>query len=582
MNIGARPDEHGAAAAGQAGPHSPTAAATLAASLRGHGVDRVFCVAGESYLALLHALADLGNVQVVTCRHEGSAAFMALADARLTGRAGVCLVSRGPGAANASIGVHGAWQDATPLVLVVGQVSRGDLGREVFQEIDAGAMFGSLAKAVLVLHDPSRAAEMVARAFRVAETGTPGPVVLVTPVDVLTEPDPRGRPAGRWPEGRVVPSQATTERVSELLGSASRPLVMAGGRLDSPDGRLALAACVSHHGLPVVTSNKHQDLFDNLDPLYAGHLHNATPAGQLAALGAADLVLAIGTRLDDVTTRGQRLPSGSPGQRLVHVYPDAARIGLTGTPDLGLACDPAAFCAALGAASSARRPSWREWAARLHDIEVNKAIWEPVCADDGVVFGAIVAAIDVITGGQVTVVVDSGTFTSWVYRYLRFTGAGRLLGVTSSPMGSAVPAAVAAAMRMPSKPVIAVVGDGGFMMNGSEFITAVAADLPVTVIVADNGSYATIRQHQERAYPGQVVGTDLVNPDFAAVAAGYGALGLTVIEPEQAESALRQALGRGGPALVHVHTSLSWITAYRRLDGLAAGLRAPRRMEVAR
>ncbi|HET9894923.1 MAG TPA: thiamine pyrophosphate-dependent enzyme [Streptosporangiaceae bacterium] len=553
----------------------PAAAATLAASLRGHGVDRVFCVAGESYLGLLDALAGLPGMDVVTCRHEGSAAFMALADARLAGRAGVCLVSRGPGAANASIGVHAAWQDATPLVLIVGQVATADLGREVFQEVDAGGMFSALAKAVVVLHDPARTAEMTARAFRIAETGTPGPVVLVTPADVLTRPDPQGRPASRWPEDPAMPGQRTIERAQEMLAESGRPLLIAGGRLDSQAGRHALAAFAARRGIPVVTSNKHQDLLDNKDPRYAGHLHNATPAGQLAALGEADLILAVGTRLDEVTTRRQSLPAWLPCQRLVHVYPDAARLGLRARPDLGVSCDPAAFLQAL-ADGPAAGASWLEWAARLHAIELAKSRWEPAAAPDGVVFGAVVSALDTITGGDVTVVVDSGTFTSWVYRYLRFSGGGRLLGLASSPMGSAVPAAVAVAMRGLSHPVVAVAGDGGFLMNGSELVTAVARKLPVVVIVADNCSYATIRMHQEREYPGRVAGTDLVNPDFAALASAHGALGLTVTDAAQAEPALRTALECGGPALIHVHASLSWITAYRRLDGVTARRRPPR------
>lgn len=555
-----------------AAARGPSAARTLVAGLRAHGVDRVFCVAGESYLAVLDELVDVPEIDVVTCRHEGSAAFAALADARLTGRAGVCLVSRGPGAANAAIGVHAARQDAAPLVLVAGQVPSGDLGREAFQEFDPGAMFAGLAKAVLTLHDGTRTAEFTARAFRTAESGTPGPVILAIPENIGRQPDPDGAPGEtRWREDPPAPGPETMREVARLLAAARRPLLIAGGRLDTPAGRRALAEAADRHVLPVVTGNKRQDLIDNRDPHYAGHLHNATPPEQLGALGEADLILAVGTRLDETTTRRQRLPAAPvPAQPLVHVYPDAGRIGLVHRPALGLACDPAAFLAAMTTLPAPAEAARRRWVERLHRIESAKAVWRPHESSDGVAFGAVVHALDDLTGGEITVVVDSGTFTSWVYRYLRFTGPGRLLGVTSSPMGFGVPAAVAVALRRPDRPVVAVVGDGGFLMNGGELMTAVAGGLPVVTIVADNRSYATIRSHQERHYPGRVIATDLVNPDFARLAEAYGALGLTVRADGEARPALRRALGHGGPVVVHVHTSLSWISAYRRLDGVAA------------
>jgi acetolactate synthase-1/2/3 large subunit len=550
----------------------PTAARALVASMRAHGVDRVFCVAGESYLAVLNELLEVPEIDLVACRHEGSAAFAALADAKLTGRAGVCLVSRGPGATNAAIGVHAARQDATPLVLVVGQVRDSDLGREVFQEIDAGAMFAGLAKAVLTLHDADCTAEFAARAFRTAESGTPGPVILTIPENISRQLASGEVPgAARWAEDVGAPAPSTMAEVERLLSAARRPLLIAGGGLATPFGRRMLAETARGHTVPVVTSNKRQDLIDNRDPHYGGHLHNATPREQLDVLCGADLILAIGTRLDEVTTRRQRLPAAPvPRQPLIHVYPDPGRIGLVHRPTIGLACDPAVFLAELSALPRQDDPKRRAWVGQLHDIETAKAVWRPHPSADGVPFGAVVTALDNLTGGDVTVVVDSGTFTSWVYRYLRLTGAGRLLGVTASPMGFAVPAAVAAAMRHPDRPVVAVVGDGGFLMNGSELITAVAANLPVVVVVADNGSYATIRNHQEREYPGRVIGTDLVNPDFARLAEAYGALGLTVDADKDVGPALRRALDCRGPALVHVHTSLSWISAYGRLDRVAA------------
>ncbi|MFF0430633.1 thiamine pyrophosphate-dependent enzyme [Streptomyces sp. NPDC004327] len=562
----------------------PSAAATMVASLQGHGVDRVFCVAGESYLPILDSLyATQGRedaVEVVTSRHEASAGFMALADARLTGRAGICLVSRGPGATNASIAVHAAWQEAAPLILIVGQVKRTRRSGEAFQELDCAGFFGGFSKATWVLNDPASAAALVARAFRVAESGTPGPVIIEVPEDVIGQPDPNGIPSRRTPVSETAPSAGDLAAVLALLATAERPLILAGEQLDTDEARLRLRQAADRHRIPVVTANKQQHLFDNRHPRYAGHLHNATQKPQLAAFQEADLVLAVGTRLDDTTTRGGAFPGAPvPAQPLVHVHGDPARLGAGRRTELGLACSPAAFLAALAGApddesagrSAARDAAREAWSERLHRIETDKAVWQGQDAPDGIVFGDVVAALDTCTQGEATVVVDSGTFTSWVYRYLRFTGTGRLLGVTSSPMGFGVPAGVAAALRAPGHPVVVVVGDGGFLMNGSELITAVEANLPLVVIVSDNSSYATIRLHQEREFPGRAIATDLRNPDFARLAEAYGALGISVTDPAAVEDALMTALKHDGPSLLHVRTSLAHTSPYRRIDVAADG-----------
>lgn len=548
------------------GPH--TAAATVAESLRRHQTDRVFCVAGESFLPVLDALYEpRAGIDVVTCRHEGSAGFMALADAKITGRAGVCLVSRGPGAANASIAVHSAWQDTTPLIVIVGQVRQDERGRESFQEVDGPRFFGSMAKAVLAVNDPATAADTVARAFRIAESPTQGPVIVEVPEDVIGALDPAGRPSARVAPRRAEPHGEDIAGVRGLLRRSARPLLLAGERLDSPAGRAALRRVSQRYGLPVITANKQQHLFDNRHPHYAGHLHNATQAAQLAALGEADLVLAVGTRLDRVTTRRGRFPCRQP---LVHVHDDPARLGAFHAPEVAVACDPALFLQRLDEAAADEplqaADRWL-WIKRLHGIEEEKAEWRPVDAADGVVFGEVVSALDARTNGEATVAVDSGTFTSWVYRYTRFGERGRLLGLTSSPMGFGVPAGVAAALRARGEPVIVVAGDGGFLMNGAELITAVEHRLPLVVIVADNRSYATIRLHQEREFPGRTIATDLTNPDFAALATAFGALGLYAETPEQVGAALDTALGHPGPSLVHVRTSLTHTTPYRRIEG---------------
>ncbi len=573
------PAQVAAAAAVPSAP--PTAARAVVATMAAHGVDRVFCVAGESYLAVLDALVDEPGVDVVTCRHEGAAGFAALADAKLTRRASVCLVNRGPGATNASIALHAAWQDAAPLVLLVGHVRVPEVGREVFQELDCEATFGAMSKGVWTVYDPARAAEVMARALRVAESATPGPTVVVFPEDIL------GRPGGRRVTGASVPpalpAAQDVRRCADLLASSRRPLVVAGDRVGSAAGRVALERLAHAWAIPVLVSNKRQDLFDNDDPYYAGHLNIATQPAQRALLAEADLLLAVGTRLDSITTQGHTLPAAPvPDQPLVHVYPDADRIGLVHTPTVGVAADPVAFLTDLAARGPASRPSGgrtgpasgagldgarAEWVERVRRTQTRLSAWHPVSADDGVVFGTVVAEIDRLAPSDTLVTVDAGNFTSWVHRYLAMRGDRRLLGIASSAMGFGVPGAVGAALREPGRPVLAFVGDGGFLMTGTELATAVARQARVIVVIADNGSYGTIRQHQERTFPGRVIATDLANPDFAAMAEAFGARGLSISDDSQVTPVLEKAFATAGPVVVHVRTSLSWISAYQRIDG---------------
>lgn len=548
---------------------TPTAATTLVASLAALGVDRVFCVAGESYLPVLDALYGHDVIDVITCRHEGSAGFAALADAKLTGRTGVCLASRGPGASNAAIAVHAAAEDGSPLLLLVGAVPAAKSGREVFQDVDCAALFGGIAKAVLTLNDPGAAAELTARAIRIAEQGTPGPVVLVLPEDLLARPDPVGVPAAPVGQESTEPAGPALDTARILLAGSRRPVLLAGARLDNPTGRRLLAEIAERHTIPVLTSNKHQHLLPNRHPAYAGHLHNATQKAQRSVLQDADLVLAVGTRLDRVTTGGHQFPAAVPRQPLVHVYPDAERIGRTHRPSAGLAVDPVAFLRVLAgwpATEVAERVEWRD---RLHAIETAKADWHPVAATDGIPFGAVAAELDRLTDGDVTVLVDSGTFTSWVYRYLRFGRHGRLVGISSSTMGFAVGGAVAAALRTDGVPTVAMIGDGGFLMNVGELATAVRHRARLVYVVSNNNSYGTIRLHQERTYPGRTIATGLSNPDFVALAMSFGIPAYRASTPEQVRPSLSRALdqARSGPALVEVTTSLEHITAYQRLTG---------------
>jgi acetolactate synthase I/II/III large subunit len=554
----------GSPPARQRTPAPATGAGALVATLVAHGVDRIFCVAGESYLDVLDVLHDTPQIDVVTSRHEGSAGFAALADAKLTRRAGVVLVNRGPGATNAAIALHSAQQDATPLLLVVGHVRHSEIGRGGFQEMNYELTFGDVAKGVWTVTDARRVGETVRRALRLAEAGAPGPVVVVIPEDLLgvaaaaqpAEPAPAANP-GYHPDD--------VQRCATLLSQARSPLLVVGDRLGDDSGRQAIRHAAQRLHLPVVTANKRQDLIDNDHSGYAGHLHLGTDATRWELFDEADLVLAVGTRLDAVTSRSFGWPDPARS-RLVHVYPDPAWLGRVHRPDLPVLADPGAFLTALTAACEVDPGRWLSWSSRLRARQVESARWQPVEASDGVPFGAVVAAIDTALDDAV-VTVDAGNFSTWVHRYLRTGGRRRLLGMSGGAMGFGVPAGVAAALREPHRRVVAFVGDGGFLMTGTELATAVQRRARLIVVVADNGSYGTIRQHQERAYPGRRVATDLANPDFAAMAWAFGATGLSVRCVEDIEQAVPVAVDCDGPVVVHVRTSLEWISAYQQLPG---------------
>ncbi len=544
-----------------------TVANIIASSLVAYGIDRIFCVAGESFLSLLDALLDV-EVDIVTCRHEGSAAFMAVADAKLTSRTSMCLVNRGPGATNACIALHAAKQDATPLVLLIGDVRTTDMGRQAFQEMDYVKTFSDLAKGVWILHAPVRAAEMVARAIHVAESGTPGATVLVLPEDMLEASiSPSSPHVQRWPDSPSEPSPFAMRQVEQLLTNSERPLLIAGGRVTSSEGRLLLQVVSERHILPVIASNKHQDLFDNSHPNYAGHLNIATQERQRRLLAQADLILAVGTRLDYITTQRYKLPRAPvPEQKLIHVYPDASQLGFVYQPDLGFACEPVTFLRSLCTlAPSNNIDHRRKWIEQLHTLEVEQATWRNQSGD---LFGAVIAAFNEQAAKDMILTVDAGNFTSWVHRYFCFRGISNFLGISSSAMGFGVPAGVAAALRYPDRQTVTFVGDGGFLMTGNELATAVQRGARLIIIIANNNSYGTIRQHQERAYPGRVAATDLCNPDFASLAHAYGALGLTIREVDEIIPNLNRAITHRGPVVIEVKTNLAWISAYSYLSHL--------------
>jgi acetolactate synthase I/II/III large subunit len=550
-------------------PNAQTAAQLLVAELVAQGVDRMFCVPGESYLAALDALYDEKRIEVVTCRHESGAGFMAVADAKLTGRPGIAMVSRGPGATNASIAVHTAQQDAVPLVLFVGQIERRDRGRRAFQEVNYVRTFGDMAKYVVEIHDPARLAEETARAFHLAQTGAPGPAVVVLPEDMLRDPAPF---AVQGPQPRQIaePAPHSVAAAAKLVAEARRPMLVVGTRFSRAEGRAVLKRAAEAWGLPVAVTFRQQDLFDNASPLFAGHLGYLLPRHQVDTYQESDLILAVGTRLGDVTTQGYQFPTAPrPRQRLIHVYDDPAVLGTVFTTDLPVLADPVAFLAAFADLAPTKPLALGPWAERLHRLYADGAEWDGRQAEDGVVFGAVIDGLRRRLGDDAVFANDAGNFSGWLARYFPFRSSHRLLGPVSGAMGFGVPAAVAAALRLKRR-VVCLVGDGGFLMTGNELATAVQYRLPVTIIVANNRSYGTIRQHQEKFYPGRIIATDLQNPDFARLGEAFGARGYRINATGEIDAALEGALAGDGPAIVEVRTSLEHISAFATISALAS------------
>jgi acetolactate synthase-1/2/3 large subunit len=530
-----------------------TAGELIVDSLVAHGIDRVFCVPGESYLGLLDALYGRAELDTVGCRHESGAGFMALADARLTGRPGVALVSRGPGASNAAIAVHTAQQDGVPFILLIGQVAARDVRRASFQEIDYGHMFGRIAKWTAEVTDPARMAETMLRALQVATAGTPGPVVIAVPEDVLTA---AGLGAVVQPQApvRAAPVADDAALLGCWLAAAKRPLLIAGSGLERPGGRAALRGFAEAWQVPAIMSFRRQDLMDNAHALYAGDLGLSNPEAQMAVWRQADLLVVLGARLSDITTQGYSFPDMvRPQMRLVHVHADPAVIGLHFAADLAMACDPQAVIAAVGAPDRViAREAWIE----LVGAERRKiAAVRCFDVDDGIAFESVVEIVGQALAPDGIVTLDAGVFAAPAYRIIPFAPPQRLLAPIAGAMGFGVPAAVAAALRTPGRQVICLVGDGGFLMTGNELATAVERRLPLKVIVSENGAYGSIRLHQERAYPGRAVGTGFANPDFELIGRAFG-FPVTRMRTLGDLSGLEAILRAPGPAFVVVDTSL--------------------------
>lgn len=558
----------------------------LVEALVAQGVDTAFGVPGESYLAVLDGFHEhRDRIRFIACRQEGGAAFMAEAQGKLTGRPGICFVTRGPGATNASIGLHTAFQDSTPMVLFVGQVASDQRDREAFQELDYRQVFGpgtlGMAKWVGEVHDAHRLPEYVARAFHTAMQGRPGPVVLVLPEDMLTLPTaapvlPRIEPATAWP------APGAMRDLRALLAAAERPFVIAGGSGWTPESAQALQRFAENWGLPVGCGFRFQDTFDNRHPLYAGDVGIAINPRLAQRIREADLVLAVGVRLGEMTTSGYTLLQvPRPAQKLVHLHAGAEELGRVYSADLML---QSAMCHAGKAletlAAPAGTPRWAEWAAAAHaDYEANHVAPEVQPMD----LAQVMKTIQRLAPEDTVYTNGAGNYAGWLHRYVRYFGLqhhGRTqLAPTSGAMGYGVPSAVAASLLYPQRTVVNIAGDGDFLMTGQELATATGYGATRLIcVVVDNGTYGTIRMHQEREYPGRVSGSDLFNPDFAALARAYGWRAERIEATAQFEPAFAAALDSGRPTLLHVkldtdvsttRSTLSAIrqAAERRLNG---------------
>lgn len=528
------------------------------------GVERVYGVPGESFLPVLDALYDVEAPRFITCRQEGGAAMMADAEARLTGRPGVAFVTRGPGATNASAGVHIASQDSVPLVLLVGQVERAFRGREAFQEVDYQQFFGGLAKWVEEVESADRLAEALQRAFAIAAAGRPGPVVLSLPEDVLAERSAVAPAPVRAPHGPA-PSAAAIRDLEHRLRGAKRPLLWLGGGGWTPAAWHDVQRFAQAYALPVGVSFRRQSLFDNQHPCYAGHLGLA-PHSELKAYAAeADLLLVLGSRLSEASSQGYSLIplSERPNQAFVHIHNDPEELGRVYRADSAILAGMEAAAAALAALPGANTPPWQAETERLHQAYRRQAI--PPLSNDALDYAAIVAAISNSLDEEAIVANGAGNYAIWINRFHAYRRFGSQLAPCCGSMGYGLPAAIAAKLAAPERQVVAFAGDGCFLMTGQELATAVHLGLDLVVIVVNNRQYGTIRMHQERDYPGRPSATALTNPDFAALARAYGAFGERVETTEAFAAAFERAKNADGPALIELMVDPDLITPDRRL-----------------
>ncbi len=544
-------------------------------SLEAHDVDQVYCVPGESYIGLTSTMVERNSIGVVVCRHEAGAGFMAAADGRLRNRAGVCMVSRGPGLANGIVALHSTFHDATPMVMLVGQVERKDFGRQALQEQDYSVLLADITKSVIHVNEPETASEAIARAFHIAENGTPGPVAVILPEDVFDEetdaplnlPRPRVKAAARAED---------LDQLADMLAQAERPLVLVGGALlaDAVEDKQAFAdlnRLAEEWVLPVSPTHRRPQAFDARHPNYGGYMGIRVPPALIGEMKKADLMVCLGERMTDTVSQSYSFPSApQPQLPFVHVWPDANEVGRVWRPDLGIPASPHEVIKALlkrGAPTdSAKRQGWVQGLNKIHNDLLAKE-WAPTT--DGVNFAAIVCEVDKHLADDATVTSDAGNFGSFVHRYIGFRQSQIFLSSVVGAMGSGMPMAVAAAMRRPGRQVVCFIGDGGALMMGNELATAVQYGAAPIMIISDNSMYGTIGMHSYVRYPERAFmdGTRLTNPDFAAWARTFGAEGITIeSEDEVADGIARAFAVKTKPVVVHCKTSALQMSAWRRYE----------------
>jgi len=552
---------------------SKTVARLLIDSLDAHGVDRIFCVPGESYVGLTSAMVEQSPIQVIVCRHESGAGYMAMADSQLRSRAGVAIVSRGPGLANAMVALHSAFHDATPLVLLIGHVERRDVGRQALQEQNYARLLSDITKQVIEVIDPDQASEAIARAFHIAESATPGPVAVILPEDIFDQQTdaPVDQPRARYV---AAPREQDLDQLAGLLSASERPLILVGGALFADaleDERVFgdLTRLAEEWVLPISPTHRRPQLFDSSHPNYGGYMGIRVPPPQIEAMREADLIVALGERLTDTVSQSYTFPAApEPQIPLVHVWPDANEVGRVWRPTLGIPASPAEVLRRLlnrGAPAGASKR--RGWVQRLHDIHLGLFLKDGEPLPDGVNFADIVCEIDRHLAADAILTSDAGNFSSYIHRYVSFQQGQVLLSSVVGAMGSGMPMAVAAALRQPERQVVAFLGDGGALMTGNELATAVQYGANPIMIIADNGMYGTIGMHSYVRYPERpfMAGTRLTNPDFAAWGRAFGAEAITIRDESEVAGAIARAFGfKDRPVVVHCLISALQMSAWRR------------------
>lgn len=536
-------------------------------ALRINGVERAFCVPGESYLAALDALHDAQeDIELIVCRQEGGATYMAEAYAKLTGKPGIAFVTRGPGATNASVGVHTAFQDSTPMILFIGQVASDQVEREAFQEVDYRRMFGQMAKWVVQIDDVARIPELVSQAFHRAVNGRPGPVVVALPEDMLTD----HASVADVPAHKKIEISAGDEQLqalTALLQQATRPVVMLGGSGWDKQAVADMEAFCTANNLPVATSFRCQDLYNNALSNYAGELGTSANPKLIQSIKDSDLLLVIGARIGEMTSAGYTMVNiPVPEQKLIHVHSGAEELGRVYYPTLPINATMSAFSKQLRALGKISDNQWASWTAELNKNYTDNLHHAPI--PGAVQMGEIMQWMRANLPEDTIMTTGAGNYTAWPHRFYQYKTFRTQLGATNGSMGYGVPAAIAAKLTDRTRTVIAFAGDGCFMMNGQELATAMQYDARVVFIVVNNGMYGTIRMHQERTYPGRVSGTALANPDFAALAQAYGLHGEVVAETDEFAPAFERCVNSGKPALIEIRIDQEAITPKMSLSAM--------------